>query len=323
MQPSRHVRGVLFLDYVRMVRSRRLTDVGGHLLETDRAFLGQRIEPDGWYPMESFERLGLVILDELVGRERDAVRLWGRSIITNVVQFVPSLVARGDARESIVRLGRFLGSLFDFPAIEVVSVSERRAVVQIAYGMHAEAEAAACWQTQGFFEALVQESGGTGLSVELRSGVEGEARSPTVLALEWAESAHEVAVTPDTLPRLLLVDDEPLVLAALERVLRRWGHITKASSVPTALEWLGRASFDVVISDYDLGEANGLTLLETVATRWPAVARILHTAAAPDSARAALARGVIHAVAEKPVEAAELRRVIAEAQKLAAGATER
>ena len=116
---------------------------------------------------------------------------------------------------------------------------------------------------------------------------------------------------------MLLVDDQQLVLAALERVMRRWAHVTCVQSAATALEHLGRESFDVVISDFELGESDGLQLLRAVAKRWPGVARILHTGNPPAAAAKALADGVLHAMAEKPVEVSALRRVIAEARRLA------
>lgn len=319
MRTSRHVRGVLFLDYVRMVRGRRLVDAHGHLLAEDHALLQQRIELDAWYPMESFERLGRVILDELVGRERDAVRLWGRAQVTSILQFTPELLAPGDPKETIARFGGFFGTLFDFPAIELESLTHRQARIRIDYGMEPLAEEAACWQSQGFFEALTQESGGREVRGELRSGLEGLVRAPSLLELRWENPVPELAASAAALPRVLLVDDEPLVLSALERVMRRWARVTCAASAGVALEHLEAEPFDVVISDYAMGKTDGLTLLATVADRWPATARVLHTARAPAGAGPALAKGVLHAVAEKPVEPTALRRVIAEAQKRAAG----
>lgn len=314
---TRHVRGVLFLDYVRMARRYRLADARGHLLSADREYLERRIEIDAWYPMDSFERLGVAILEEIVGRERASVRLWGHAQVTTILRFVPELLARGDPKESVARLGAFLATLFDFRAIELESTAERSATIRIDYGMQPLAEEAACWQTQGFFEALVQESGGRGLSAQL-THAPGALHHPTVLTLEWAVSTPIPLAAPTiVLPRVLLVDDEPLVLSALERVMRRWARVTSVPSAATALDRLSRESFEVVISDFDLGESDGLTLLRAVADKWPTMARILHTASPPDDVARALVDGVVHAVAEKPVEPTELRRVIGEAQRLA------
>ena len=54
----RHVRGVLFLDYVRMLRSQKAVDWAQHMTPEDAAYLATKIEPDAWYPMTTFERFG-------------------------------------------------------------------------------------------------------------------------------------------------------------------------------------------------------------------------------------------------------------------------
>ena len=57
----------------------------------------------------------------------------------------------GNATRCVIRLGAFLGTLFDFQAIELDAITERTATLRIDYGMQPVAEEAACWQTQGFF----------------------------------------------------------------------------------------------------------------------------------------------------------------------------
>ena len=57
----RNVKGVLFADYVRMVRGQKNVDWGRHLEGEDMRFLVARVEPDRWYPMTTFERLGNAI----------------------------------------------------------------------------------------------------------------------------------------------------------------------------------------------------------------------------------------------------------------------
>lgn len=309
---------MLFLDYVRMLRS-SLTRGQRHLTPADAAFLEGRIERDAWYPMDSFERLGLAILDEIVGHERDAIRLWGRGQVSAIIHFVPEVLAPGEPRDSIMRLGNFMGSLFDFPAVTVDAVSDEEATILIDFGMSAAAEEAAAYQTMGFFEALVQEAGGAGLRADFTSASWRTPGQPTLLTLQWASPVEVPA--PTAPPHVLLVDDEPLVLAALERILRRSAEVTSVGSHREAIAALEAGPFDVVIADHDLSaETTGLALLEEIAARWPRTARILHTATPPRSTAADQARGVVHALARKPVELNELHRVIAQA-RLTARAT--
>jgi len=63
-------------------------------------------------------------------------------------------------------------------------------------------------------------------------------------------------------PSLLLVDDEPRILSALERALRREGYaLEKADSVASALAILERRRFALILSDYKMPGRNGAELL--------------------------------------------------------------
>ena len=76
----RRVKGTLFVDYVRMLRSRKDVDWSRHLRPEDLAFLGERVRHDAWYPMDSFERMGLAILAE-ISSDMQIVQAWGRAQI--------------------------------------------------------------------------------------------------------------------------------------------------------------------------------------------------------------------------------------------------
>lgn len=78
--------------------------------------------------------------------------------------------------------------------------------------------------------------------------------------------------------RALFVDDEPLVLNGLRRMLRSLRHdwdMSFANSGQEGLELLEQESFDVVISDMRMPEMDGATFLGHVAERWPSVARLV------------------------------------------------
>src|SRR5262249_31047324 len=72
----RHVRGALFVDYVRMIRSYKAGRWGELLAVEDLRYLTERIAPDAWYPMATFERMGLAILSE-IKPDLDLIRTWG------------------------------------------------------------------------------------------------------------------------------------------------------------------------------------------------------------------------------------------------------
>ncbi len=82
-----------------------------------------------------------------------------------------------------------------------------------------------------------------------------------------------------TLTPLLIVDDEPIVLAALKETLEREHYHVVTSTSPTkALELVARQQFSVIISDQRMPEMTGLDFLTECKKHQPHATRILITA---------------------------------------------
>ncbi len=101
---------------------------------------------------------------------------------------------------------------------------------------------------------------------------------------------------------LLLVDDEPSILSALRRLLRKGGYaIHTAESGKAGLEILEREHVDLVISDMRMPEMDGARFLEQVRARWPDTVRLLLTGYADvTSTIDAINRGEIYRYIAKP-----------------------
>lgn len=110
---------------------------------------------------------------------------------------------------------------------------------------------------------------------------------------------------------LLLVDDEPRILSALRRCLRREGWaIQLADSPAAALELCAREPVDFVLSDQKMPGMSGLELLEEVARRWPATGRALLTGW-PEEVPSSRARDLgLAAVLSKPWDDGDLKRLL-------------
>ncbi|MGB8933150.1 MAG: sigma-54 dependent transcriptional regulator [Anaeromyxobacteraceae bacterium] len=77
---------------------------------------------------------------------------------------------------------------------------------------------------------------------------------------------------------VLVVDDEPALLKALEALLRRAGHTVVALDNPiTAIQRLAAEDFDVALFDIKMPQLSGLELLNTVKHRRPEVEVIIMT----------------------------------------------
>lgn len=156
---DRKVKGALFLDYVRMVKSCRHVDWSTHLTQEDLTIISERIEPDGWYPLETFERMGLGVLQEIAGGDMHAVYTWGKDYMVDLFRVHEGLVAEGDPMQSLMRFKVLQRSFFNFDGIEVVSLTGDHAVLKIYYHMSPLAEEASSHQTLGFFERLLDRAG--------------------------------------------------------------------------------------------------------------------------------------------------------------------
>jgi DNA-binding NtrC family response regulator len=106
-------------------------------------------------------------------------------------------------------------------------------------------------------------------------------------------------------PTLLLVDDEPNLLAALSRLLVGHGFaVATASSAADALVLLAERAFDAIVSDESMGGRSGCSLLAEVASKYPSTVRILLTGhASLTVAQRAINEGHVHRLLFKPIAA--------------------
>jgi hypothetical protein len=181
---ERRVKGVLFVDYVRMLRTHKGVVWSEHLPPEDLPFLHSRIHPVDWYPMATFERMGNQILKLVAQGDLVAVRMWGRIQVDQLRALQPSLVAAGDPVESINRFRVLRATYFDFDALDVLMLHHEEALIVVNYHMGMPAEEAASWQTLGFFERLLEVSGAASVDAKfLQKSWVGDPR--TLLSLDW------------------------------------------------------------------------------------------------------------------------------------------
>src|SRR6188768_2504772 len=128
----RHVRGVLFVDYVRMLRATKVPTLTQHLGDEELSYLTQAIEKDAWYPMHVFEKLGCAILTIVARGEMFPVRLWGRYSATQLHKQYPTLLAAGEPVETLNRFRVLRETFFDFPALSVPLLHDDAAHITIA-----------------------------------------------------------------------------------------------------------------------------------------------------------------------------------------------
>jgi two-component system probable response regulator PhcQ len=115
---------------------------------------------------------------------------------------------------------------------------------------------------------------------------------------------------------ILIVDDEPNILAMLNRLLRTEDReIILAENVTDGLEKLkGRGGVDLVISDNRLPDITGVDFLVKVRQLYPDTIRILITGYPDlDAAVKAINKGQVYRFITKPWENEELKLIVKQA----------
>ncbi len=120
-----------------------------------------------------------------------------------------------------------------------------------------------------------------------------------------------------TSPRVLIVDDEPDLLALMELTLTKMGLETRtAESVGRAVDLLNSESFSLCLTDMRLADGSGLDILHHISTNFPATPVAVITAYGnTQNAIEALKAGAFDYLS-KPVELGQLRALVKSALKI-------
>jgi DNA-binding NtrC family response regulator len=114
---------------------------------------------------------------------------------------------------------------------------------------------------------------------------------------------------------LLIIDDDPIILKALKRVIRDDGYrVLTALDGEEALRLVSSEVVDVVLSDIDMPGMNGLDLMVRLRRNYPRVVRLLLTGRATVAmAVGAINEGEVYRFMTKPWDIDELREVLRQA----------
>ena len=181
---AKHVKGTLFLDYVRMLRKRKQVDWSKYLNQEDMELLNQMILPSNWYPLETYQRMGVAVLHEISKGDNEMARAWGRGAMDELVGIYKTLVKPGQPLDSMKKFQVLRSRFFDFEGLEVVPKEDKRVhvIVDVAFG--GVADEAYAFQMLGSFERLLELSGAKNIQFEIiKKAWEGEPNS--VLDISW------------------------------------------------------------------------------------------------------------------------------------------
>ena len=112
-------------------------------------------------------------------------------------------------------------------------------------------------------------------------------------------------------PRILVVDDDPLVLSGLCRLLRPFCQVIAASSAEDGLAIAASTPLAAVLTDYNMPGEDGLWLLRQVRSAQPEARRVLISGQEVAGTKELVEAGMLHAFVEKPMSLVELLAALA------------
>ena len=121
-------------------------------------------------------------------------------------------------------------------------------------------------------------------------------------------------MNPSPLKRVLVVDDEPMIVSLLSTILREKGwEVTEARSGTEGIDLLDRIRFDVILTDLVMPGDSGIDLLRAAKEIHPDVEVILMTGyATADTAIVAMRSGAFHYIM-KPLKTEEVVHLVEKA----------
>ncbi|MGZ0189506.1 MAG: response regulator [Alphaproteobacteria bacterium] len=118
----------------------------------------------------------------------------------------------------------------------------------------------------------------------------------------------------EAMAQILVAEDEPTVRAFIARALTLSGYETVVTEDgQRALEALATQSFDLLLSDIQMPEVDGITLALKASQEWPDMPILLMSGYAQERQRAHNLDVLAQAVLTKPFDLATLRETVAAA----------
>ena len=117
---------------------------------------------------------------------------------------------------------------------------------------------------------------------------------------------------------VLIAEDHQAVREALSEAFLGWGYkVFSASSLQEAIDFTARNSFDLVVTDVDLGGASGLELVRTLGTSNPKITFIVISGrfGSKDLLHSGLEMGKRLKYLKKPFLLSDLQAAVAEVEK--------
>lgn len=165
------VKGSLFLDYVKMIRSNQDKNWDQYLQPADWEIVHGHILPSNWYPFETFARIGWAVFQEVAGGNLELVRAFGRFSIKRLLELYKNILVPGDPAASAERLALLHRTFLEGGGQTRVVAQDRHSFRYKVFTPASEVNAPYVLpfyhQIAGNLEELIEQAGGKKIKLEV------------------------------------------------------------------------------------------------------------------------------------------------------------
>jgi len=183
---GRYVKGSLFLDFIKMIRGNPDLPWSDHLAPQDLDLIDQMILPASWYPMESFQRIGLAIFKLVVKENYELLRAYGRSLADKLHEENPGMVCEGRPSGTLEKHRTIQERQYSFEITRAEEVGPGHIIVHIYTTPEEVGVKMMIEINSGMVERLIELSGGRNIKVRLIEAV-WEGADKSSLEVKWEE----------------------------------------------------------------------------------------------------------------------------------------
>ena len=115
MTQDRRIKGSVVLDMVKVIRAFKDLPWGQYLKPEDFEIVKSMVIPTAWYPIETYQRMGLAVYKLVAKGSEDVVRTFGQAAMKELLAgpYRPFLV-KNDPFEAVAKFFELRKSLFNF-----------------------------------------------------------------------------------------------------------------------------------------------------------------------------------------------------------------
>ena len=128
---DKKVKGTVFAEYIRMIKSNPDLDWKNYLTDDDFKMLDERILASNWYSLDSYKRMGLAVFKLIANGDVKLAWNWGKMSLDGLVEVYKNILMAEDTFDSVNKLAIIQSRLANFEMFDVKKIEDKK--IQISF----------------------------------------------------------------------------------------------------------------------------------------------------------------------------------------------